>query len=72
MKPRQEDKKSRFQIEKLEERIAPIVHPLVGSLGVSLPDGSGGGQAVSDGTVGDSSLGAPLMGPDPSTQNPSP
>ena len=71
MKPRQEEKKSRFQIDKLEERIAPIVHPLMASLGVSLPAGAGGLQAVSGGEVAQSGLEGPLVGPDPSNNNPS-
>ena len=42
------EKKSRFRIEKLEERIAPIVHPFVGVLGTAMAasNGAAGGLAA--------------------------
>ena len=71
-----ENKKVDLQIEELEERIAPIVHPLLGSLGVTLgnPSGSGGlvaGDVGIEGNVGASHLQAPIIDADPSNNNPS-
>jgi hypothetical protein len=46
MEPRQEEKKSRFQIEKLEERIAPTILQVNG--GGNIPNGNANGVDYSN------------------------
>ena len=41
-----------LNIEELEERIAPIVHPFLAGFGVTLPTEGGGFQAVDNGGIG--------------------
>lgn len=62
MKPRSEETKSRFRIEKLEERIAPIVHPFVGVLGTAAA--ASGGAAGGTAAVGAGAIGGPGNSPD--------
>ncbi len=62
MEPRNEEKKSRFRIEKLEERIAPIIHPLVpiGRNGAFEASGGRAGGTAAGGAIDGSPVGAPV------------